>query len=289
MFETLIEIIKQAAVATAGQILTVMGFMFAAGIALFVLARFTRNTVASGGSYKLDIFLTGWIGTPVHEIGHALFALLFGHKIVEMKLYTPGAENGSLGYVNHTYNPKNWYHKIGNFFIGAGPVFFGTFILYLFMDWFVPNKDEIFSMIFENRITIRSLTDFITAGELVLGNAKQLISMLFHQNNFYNKKFWLFLYLAVCVSSHMELSPPDIEGMFAGLGSLVIVLFAFNVGAIVLSIDTADFFITAAGYTSMISGFFILAVILSAVNFVMTYFLISIYSLLRRRGLPSPF
>jgi hypothetical protein len=63
--------------------------------------------------------------------------LIFGHKIVEVKLFQIGGD-GTLGYVNHSYNPKNIYHKIGNFFIGVAPIIGVALAFYLLNLLLVP-------------------------------------------------------------------------------------------------------------------------------------------------------
>ena len=74
---------------------------------------------------------TAAIGTPVHELGHAIMCLIFGHKITDMKLWIPRPENGVYGYVAHSYNQKNLWQKLGNLFIGLGPIFSGLGVVVL--------------------------------------------------------------------------------------------------------------------------------------------------------------
>ena len=95
-----------------------------------------RNSMArllGGNAY---IYLTA-PGVAVHELSHAFFCLVFRHKINEMKLFSP-EDDGTLGYVNHSYNPENYYQRTGNFFIGTGPIWGGIFVLYLFSKILLP-------------------------------------------------------------------------------------------------------------------------------------------------------
>ena len=78
-----------------------------------------RRSLANIFGVSLYILLTA-PGVAVHELGHALFCIIFRHKIEDMKLFSP-EEDGTLGYVSHTYNTKSIYQRIGNFFIGTGP------------------------------------------------------------------------------------------------------------------------------------------------------------------------
>lgn len=130
-------------------------------------------------------------GVMVHEIGHALFCVIFRHKIVEMKLFSP-EDDGTLGYVNHSYNPKSFYQRIGNFFIGTGPIWFGGAVLCLISWLFLPEEMQI-----ENSVSS------------VIGN-------------FFSADFWsrwqsyVWLYLMLTVASHITLSPPDLAGSVDG-------------------------------------------------------------------------
>ncbi|MHA8110544.1 hypothetical protein ACYATP_03415 [Lactobacillaceae bacterium Melli_B4] len=67
----------------------------------------------------------GWLGIIIHEFSHLVVALLFGHKITGFRLlHIPnGAGDERLGYVNHTYNARSAYQRMGNLFIGIAPIF----------------------------------------------------------------------------------------------------------------------------------------------------------------------
>ncbi|APS42657.1 putative membrane protein [Weissella jogaejeotgali] len=69
--------------------------------------------------------LFGWLGVIVHELSHAGMAILFGHKINRLVLLTNPFRSDReqrLGYVAHSWQPKNIYQQFGNFFIGLAPV-----------------------------------------------------------------------------------------------------------------------------------------------------------------------
>lgn len=69
-----------------------------------------------------SIYLTGWIGTPVHEISHVIMCMIFGHKVEEVSLFKPESESGVLGYVVHRYDSKSFYQSVGCLFIGIAPL-----------------------------------------------------------------------------------------------------------------------------------------------------------------------
>lgn len=161
------------------------------------------------------LLITGAIGTPIHELGHALMCLIFGHRIDEIKLFDPDNENGTLGYVSHSYNPRNIYHQIGNFFIGIAPVLCGSGVLILLMRLLVP---EVFFTVSD---TLASASGFS------FGALWSIISAMFSFSNFGDILWWLFILLALMICSHMELSGADIKGGLLGLayiaGALLII------------------------------------------------------------------
>lgn len=78
----------------------------------FLIAQCNKRFYANFGNYGLTVcYITGALGTPLHECAHALFCVIFGHKVVEIKLFQINSDDGMLGYVRHTYNKKNIYHN----------------------------------------------------------------------------------------------------------------------------------------------------------------------------------
>lgn len=147
-----------------------------------LLSNSIRKSLAKIFGIQGYIYLTA-PGVMIHEIGHAVFCLIFRHKIVEMKLFSP-EEDGTLGYVNHSYNPNSFYQRIGNFFIGTGPIWFGVAVLSLISWLLLPNEMQI--------------SDFFSL-------------------NFWGRwQSYIWLYLALTISSHITLSPPDLAGSVDG-------------------------------------------------------------------------
>ena len=301
---SILDFLKLVIITTFSQLIWLLGLLFIFGLILYVFARFTRLTYVKSAGRKLDVIVTGWIGTPVHELGHAVFCILFRHRIVEMRLYTPNSTDGTLGYVNHSYNPQSTYQRIGNFFIGVGPIIFGAIVLYAALHYLVPEKDAVFSGIEAQSSTLVAGVRGNFAGifETLWGTTTLTLSALFSSANFSDYRFWIFLYLAMCVSSHMELSPPDIRGAAGGLISLIVFFLFFNL--LVLGFDATGFsgvfgglwkYVKLDTYTvsinkavGMFGALFVFATIISALNFIVFYVLLTFYNLIRGRGLINP-
>lgn len=159
---------------------------------------------------KLYLLLFGWLGTCVHESGHALFCLIFRHKINEIKFFKPDLETGTLGYVNHSYNPKSPYQNIGNFFIGIGPILLGAVVIYF--------------------ATYLYLGD-INSNEGNTGPISQAMTLaghLFKPANLLDWKFYLFLYITLSVGGAINLSTPDIKGAGKGFVAIIFLLLLTN-------------------------------------------------------------
>jgi len=187
----------------------------------FLIALCRRAFINMTGQRGCQILLiTGAVGTPVHELSHAAMCLLFGHKIEEIKLYQPNSNDGTLGYVNHSFNPKNLYHQIGNFFIGVAPILGGSGVLFLLMLIMAPDAYDRVSTTFEIIPTMSTglgdIDTYLGFFELMWG---MVVSVL-HYTNMDSVWWWLFIILALMVSSHMELSGADIKGGLVGLGFL---------------------------------------------------------------------
>ena len=301
---SVLDFMKLVVVTTVSQLIWLLGLLFVFGLILYVFARFTRLTYVKSVGHKMDVIFTGWIGTPVHELGHAIFCIIFRHRIIEMKLYTPNSTDGTLGYVHHAYNQNSTYQRIGNFFIGVGPIIFGAMVLYAALYYLIPNRETIFSDIEAQSQTLVAGVQGDYSGALSSIRATTLTTLftLFNTGNFSDFRFWIFLYLAICVASHMELSPPDIKGATGGLISLV--LFLLFVNLLILGLEatgiSAGFgswwnYIKlenyAAGINKWVGTFgalFVFASIISGLNFVVSYILLSLYNIIKGKGLINP-
>lgn len=187
-----------------------------AGVMPWIVVAFVMQLISNSIRKSLVkvLGINGYIyltcpGVVVHELGHAFFCLIFGHKIVEMKLFSP-EEDGTLGYVNHSYNPRNFYHRIGNFFIGTGPIWFGTAILCFISYLLLPH-----GILFESN----SLTEGI----------QNALSVFLSLNFWLRWQSYLWLYMMLTVASHITLSPPDLSGSLDGG---IIIIFSVIAGSL---------------------------------------------------------
>jgi hypothetical protein len=291
---------------TLGHVVWLLGLIFIFGLLLYLLARFTRLTYVKSVGQKLDIVITGWIGTPVHELGHALFCILFGHKIVEIKLYNPDPDDGTLGFVSHSYNPKSTYQKIGNFFIGIGPILFGALVLYAALYYLMPNFQTVFSTVEKHGSGIAmdvQAGSWLGVWTAIKSTTTSILAVIFNVDNLSNWKFWVFLYLSFCVASHMELSPPDISGAKGGLITLILALLFFNLFILLieaigwnsflgeywkyLKLETYALHINS--FLGVLGALFVYSVIISGLNFVVSFLGLSTVNVIRGRGLFNPF
>jgi hypothetical protein len=217
--------------------LTQIGIFLVPGLVLTLIMNYAstlmqRRALATiGKSWFLGLF--GWLGTVIHELGHAFFCLIFRHKITAMKLFDPDPETGTLGYVEHTYDSSNIYQLAGNFFIGIGPILLGTALIYILLFLllglnpfnFVTNVDLAMPHIYSWGILTTIIQTFWTS-------STGLISEIFSGNNLSTWQLYVFIYLAFAIGSSITLSPSDIKGTLKGLSVILILVFIFNLATV---------------------------------------------------------
>lgn len=204
------------------QLSSTIGVFILVGFIIAMLEK-KRNYWIQQAVGRNGIYLTAIIGVPIHEIGHAIMCLLFGHRIESIKLIQFGAYDGTMGYVNHSYEPKNLIHRMGMFFIGIAPILMGIATITLSMWLFIPDTFALWwSSIFE----ANSLSEVGIA-------AFSLLSLLFSGENVYNVWFYVFLVIGLSIASHMTLSKPDILGARSGFMVLFVVFTIINVFQVV--------------------------------------------------------
>lgn len=288
-FHGILDFLKLLGLTTFNQLVSLLGIFFVAGLILYLLARFTRNAFAEASAQKLDVFLTGWLGTPVHELGHAFFCIVFFHRITSIKLYQPNSMDGSMGYVKHSCNKNSYYQRIGNLFIGAGPVIFGAAVLYAVMYFLLPNPQPVTDIINSSGLRIRNIMDVTSQWSAIYASAEAMIKQIFNTANFSEVSFWIFVYISLSIASHMELSPADMKGMMKGLVTLVILLVLVNAIALLIGHDISSYIFYAGSFIGMFFGVYVYAIIMSLMNFILSFLFLTAYSMARGRGMINPF
>ncbi|WP_372371115.1 metalloprotease family protein [Candidatus Uabimicrobium sp. HlEnr_7] len=217
------------------------------------------------------VMFTGIIGTPIHEIGHVIFCILFRYKIREIKLFSPDRKTGTLGYVSYSYNKKSLYQKIGTLFVGLAPFFIGITALLLFTYWMFPEfavewKLSSFSNIMQ--------AEFAVFWDEFSHNFTIFINELFTEQNMKRWEFWLYLYVCLCIASHMAPSSSDLKGAWPGVFLLVIIIaitaLISHYTNFLLSNEHMD---NVRTWSRPVLSYMMFATILSIVNMILTYIL----------------
>ena len=166
-----------------------------------------------------SVLWTGWLGTPIHELSHALMCRVFHHRIDEIALFEPDRQSGRLGFVRHSFKAGNWYQELGNFFIGIAPLMGGSVVLVALLWLFFPGAiDGAFAASKEAEMN----GPFEQLSAIIIAIAEHI----FAAKNWASGRFWLFVYFVLCVGGHMAPSPSDYEGasrgvIFVSVGLLV--------------------------------------------------------------------
>lgn len=180
---------------------------------------------------KAYLYLFAWLGTAIHELGHAVFALIFGHKIHSVKLFSPDPKTGTLGYVKHSYNKGNIYQNIGNFFIGIGPIILGAVSIYL-ISLILYGK----GVIRFNTILDFSSLNSIEAAWIILQNVfidtKTFISNTLVGSNSAWWKTLIMIFFLFSAGSSVSLSFSDIRTARKGLIFIMILIFTLNLASL---------------------------------------------------------
>ncbi|MGL5766284.1 MAG: hypothetical protein ACRCX8_11655 [Sarcina sp.] len=226
----ILELIKSVLILTIGSIgiYLVFGFIYA------VIARATSRNLVSKFGINI-VIVTGFIGTTIHELSHLLMAKLFCHKVVNVKLFSLKLESRELGHVTHSYNKKNYYQRIGNFFIGIAPIIGGTIVILILLRLLLPNSwNDIMNSFDLNKyvqaaesLNIKEFFMYITNGFI------EIIKSIFTASNLITFRFWIFMFVVISITNHISLSAADFKNSLDGL--IFIILLSFIV-AIILKI-----------------------------------------------------
>lgn len=263
MQEFLLNLIKTVGI----QIFSLFGIFFVMGFILLKLQKWTNDQYARSIGWK-GILFTAWFGTPIHEIGHVVFAKLFRHKVTYVGLFEPNASTGGLGHVDHEFRPYSLYQRVGNFFIGAAPMIFGSIVLVCMLYIFVPNAKDIFASIFHEQYTI----------PIILVSTWKFVTGLFALSNLQTSIFYAFLYLSFCVAAHIAPSGQDLKNMWGGFVWMIVFLIMLNAIPVFMGIDLNHFIQKSYDVTMILVAVFLYAIIISLIHLFFVSLLASLFS-----------
>lgn len=209
------------------QLVFTVGFIMLYGGLISLCNRFFYD--ACGNTAFGIVRLTGYVGTPIHELSHALMCVLFGHTVKKIRMFGDAKRSKTLGYVEHTYYRRNLYHQIGNFFIGVSPVLAGGAVILLLVRILTP--DLYFGMraetaeigaVFASRFDGDALLSLLSGIGSVLG-------VLFSLESLTDWRWWICMVLSFSIAIHMEVSRSDIRSGVRGLGVIAALLLVADI------------------------------------------------------------
>ena len=211
-------------------LLLTLGSVTVCGVVSYLTERlFVRMTDSTA-----MLYISSVVGTPIHELGHALMCLLFGHRITEMRLLLPpNHSSGTLGYVAHSYNPRNPWAVLGNLFIGVGPIFSGLGVIVLALLLAFPAEWQAY-------VTLSGMES--VGNGTVWDIVKAVFSLLFSMPKaFFTERWWAALIgmvVILFVVRHVTLSWADIRGALTALPLYALLLAVFALVTMLLGVRT---------------------------------------------------
>lgn len=263
LLSDILDYIWQVILGTFIQLFVLLGPLLFLAFIMHYVAKKNESLSYKVMGAKVYLYVFGWLGTAIHELGHALFAIIFRHKITAINLFSFKAKDGKLGYVNHSYNRRSHYQRIGNFFIGIGPILLGSLLLYFF-SWlffgFGYSKIQPYEFVTDDIFTWSNFGVIIST---TWHNVWSYFGIVFagQQTGFF--KVLIFIYLLYSIGSSITLSKADIDGSIDGFKYFVLALFIFNL----LSYWLGDFMIRYIVDTLvLLSGFYFIIILSILIN-----------------------
>ncbi|MDZ7263205.1 MAG: hypothetical protein ONB16_01380 [candidate division KSB1 bacterium] len=284
--ETIFSYISQVIIITFKIILGLFFPIIFCCIILNLLAKEQNRRLYDIGGWRA-LLTTAWIGTPIHELSHFLVALIANHRIIDVKLFKPDPETGSMGYVHHGYKDDNFYQAvIGNTLIAIAPFFGGSAVIYLissfiFPDFslFAPDVPQIHYLNIDNALEWRS---YLLFGSSAYEFFSHLVDVVFSPEMLRDWKLYLFLFLMLGIANHLSPSASDFQNLWYPLSIFLGSLVLLNMITYPLVKNPEVIIATASRYIFVFLPILYLAIFISALGLVITYILYAIVSLFRR-------
>ena len=202
---------------------TLIGYMVIVFYAANLLSDTSNRVLNSVGAYKPN-GIKAYIGVPIHEFGHWMFAKLFRFKVTDAKFFpTKPTDNGNgritLGYVSYSVssNTNILIRAFGLMLVSVGPIFSGSFVI------IVLGKLLCNDMVMAcYRFIQGSFKTEESALGYIAGNFGKLLSLF---KNELSIRYIVFMILAIIIADFMTLSGPDLKNFYKGVIILTVAVF----------------------------------------------------------------
>ncbi|MBM7836035.1 hypothetical protein [Clostridium sardiniense] len=264
----IIEILKLSIVFTIGITIILIAF----GLIIGQVEK-KSNELIYGTFGRYGIIFTGIIGTTVHEFSHYIMCKLFFHKVTEVKWFSIKLDgSGELGHVRHTFNPKNIYQRIGNFFIGVAPIFVGTLMIIIILRLLLPSTYlQIVKSININEISLYiSSLNFIEFFKELSHELFTILNYLFSIENLVSFKFWIFIIISLSISNHMSLSRADVKNSLDGIGFIFLLSILISAICILFGISFNNVLVEVITFNSLLIAFLSVGLLFSIVALILS-------------------
>ena len=250
---------------------------------LYIAAEYIFITYAFGLIYKFvgwknSIYIQrnfGWtgycilgsVGVTYHELSHMITAVIFKHKINEVKLFRPfqGKADGTLGYVSHSWNKKSLFQKIGNFFIGTSPMLFGAGLLFAVLIYAYPHYF----------VRVAGISE-------IPGSLWFALSNMFGPANLLTPWTVIVLLITIFICPHMHMSWADVKGATSGAVAILMVALFLSFAAAAAPAETMALVEERAG---TFIAYYIYALTLGLIMSLAMTMCFGLLSLVRGKGL----
>lgn len=211
-------------------VLYTLGVTMACGLAVEICYRLCFILMGKRAGRRFWL-VTSFIGTPVHELSHAIACLLFAHRIEKIRLIPTRA---GTPFVEHSYNKRNPYAVFGNLWIGLGPILAGLAVILLVLYWVYPDSLQAY------RGAVAVLLADGAPTERLFDCVGQFLRGLWTEQT---RAWWVRLIAAAVLFSlalHVRLSAADVLGMMAGLPAYAVIAAVVALIAVSIGQGTVD-------------------------------------------------
>lgn len=232
------------------------------------------------------LLITGWIGTPIHEISHSIAAIISGHKIKELKLFKPDSRSGSLGYITHLYNTDNFYQSvIGNTLIPIAPFFGGALAIYTVVYFLIPNFSIYSSavpqvyQITSNQILLPD--SYIRLGSTIIEFYRYISRTVIEANLFSQWQFYVAAFLMFGIANHLSPSASDFENFWYPFLILIFFMIVLNLFILPFTKNSQAIIDRISSYVYYVMPLLLLALFVSVIGLIVTYIVYLVYQIVR--------